>query len=75
MLGRVVVEREQHVDMLGDLGDRLGPLGAVEVLERLHGLERVVLVLGVVDLRKRGLGARLGGLGQRGKNIATDMGL
>ena len=35
MLGRVVVEREEHVDALGDLRDRLGPLGAVVGLERL----------------------------------------
>jgi len=33
VLGGVVVEREQDVVVLGDLGDRLGPLRAVEVLE------------------------------------------
>ena len=33
VLGRVVVERQQHVDVLGDLGDRLGPLGAIVGLE------------------------------------------
>src|SRR5664279_2436479 len=50
MLGWVVVERQQHVEVLGDLRGRLGPLGAVVGVERLRGLERVVLVLGVVDL-------------------------
>ena len=54
MLGGVVVERQQHIDVLGDLRDCLGPLGAVvgiECLDRGHGM---VAVLGVVDLGERG---------------------
>src|SRR5450759_2319249 len=31
VLGGEVVEREQHVEVLGDLGDRPGPLGSVAV--------------------------------------------
>jgi len=53
VLGGVVVERQQHVYVLGDLGDRLGPLGAVVGLERLDRLQGVVAVLGVVDLGER----------------------
>jgi hypothetical protein len=39
MLGGVVVERQQHVDVLGDLRDRLGPPGAVVDLERFDRLQ------------------------------------
>ena len=42
MLGRVVVERQQHIDVLGDLRDRLRPTGAVVSLERFHRLQGVV---------------------------------
>ena len=59
MLGRVVIEGEQHVEVLGDFGDRLGPLGAVEVRECLSRLTCVFLVLGVVDLSQRRLRARV----------------
>ena len=38
VLGGVVVERQQDVDVLGDLGDRLGPLGAIVGGERFDGL-------------------------------------
>ena len=38
VFGRVIVERQQHVDVLGDLRDRLGPLGAVVGLERFDRL-------------------------------------
>ena len=47
VLGGVVVEREQHVEVVGDLRDGLGPLGAVVGGERLGGGLGVVLVLGV----------------------------
>ena len=53
MLGRVVVEREQLVDVVGDLGDRLGELRAVGRLELLHGVQRVRLAFGVPDLGER----------------------
>src|SRR5664280_1120346 len=36
MVGRVVVELQQHVQLAGDLLHGLGKLGAVVVLERLH---------------------------------------
>ncbi len=51
VFGRVVVEREQDVEVVGDLRGGLGPLRCVEVLERLGGLEGVVAVLGAPDLR------------------------
>jgi hypothetical protein len=35
VLGGVVVERQQHVEVVGDLGDRLGPLGAVGTRPRM----------------------------------------
>ena len=64
MLGGEVVEREQHVEVVGDLGDRLGPLGSVVGLEGLGGLECVILVLGVEDLRERGLAPGCAGRGE-----------
>ena len=53
MLGRVVVEREQHVQVVGDLRGGLGPLGAELGGERLRRGAGVGLVLGVVDLGQR----------------------
>ena len=44
MLGRVLVELQQHVGVVDDLGHRLGVLGAVVDLE---GLDRD---LGLVDI-------------------------
>jgi hypothetical protein len=73
MLAGVVVERQQHVDVLGDLRDRLGPLGAVVGLERLDRLQGVVAVLGVVDLGERGFRTWVRRLRQGGKNIGTDV--
>jgi len=64
VLGGVVIERQEHVEVVGDLRDRLGPLRGVVGLERRGRLLRVLTVLGVPDLRKRGLRARLSGLGQ-----------
>jgi len=55
--------------VLGDLGDRLGPLGAVVGLERFDRLQGVVLVLGVVDLRERGFRAWVRRLRQGGKHV------
>ena len=59
MLGRVVVEGEQHVEVVGDLRRGLGPLRAVLGGERLRSLGGVLLVLGVSDLGQRGLRAWL----------------
>ncbi len=66
VLGGVVVARGQYVEVVDDLGDGLGPFGAVVGGERLRGGQCVVLVLGVVDLRRRGLGAGVSRLGQGG---------
>ena len=60
----------QHVEVVGDLRGRLGPLDAVAGLERLGCGDRVLAVLGVVDLGQGGLRAGLGGLGQRIENVA-----
>ena len=59
MFSRKVVEREQLLDVVGDLGDRLGKLRAIGRLERLHRIQGMPLVLGVPDLRKRLLGPRM----------------
>jgi hypothetical protein len=45
MVGGVVVERQQHVKVVGDFRDSLGPLRAVDALERLGGPDGVVAVL------------------------------
>lgn len=59
VFGREIVEREQLVHVVGALFGGFGPLRAVGLLERLHRLEGVVAVLGVVDLPHRLLRARL----------------
>src|SRR6478672_13023427 len=69
MLGWVVVEREQLLDVVGDLGGRLGKLGPVRGLERFHGVMSVAFVLGVPDLAEHLLRARMRRLRQRSKNI------
>jgi len=74
VLGWVVVEGEQHVEVVGDLRGGLGPLDAELGGERLRGGSGVGLVLGVVDLRERGSRGRLGRLRQRGKGVARLVG-
>ena len=61
MLGGVFVELQQGVEVVGDLGDRLGVLGAVVELEGLGRDLGLVNVVGVVDVLERGVSAR-GGL-------------
>jgi hypothetical protein len=73
VLGRVVIERKEHVDVLGDLGNRLGPFGAVVGGECFDRLEGVVAVLGVVDLRECGFRAWVRRLRQGGKNLRADV--
>jgi hypothetical protein len=63
VLGRVVVEREQLVQIVGDLRDGLGVFGVVGELERGDGTAGVVAVLGVPDL---GRGLLRPGVGWRG---------
>ena len=55
VLGRIVIEREEHINVVDDLRSRFGPLGPIRVRECVWGIERVVFVLGLLDLRKRGL--------------------
>ena len=69
VLGRVVIEREEHINVVGDLRRRFGPLGPIGDLERLHTLECVVFVLGLPDLGQRGPRARLGRFGQAVENV------
>jgi hypothetical protein len=69
VLGRKVVERQQLLDVVGDLGDRLRKLRTIGRLELLDRGAGVGLVLGVPDLCKRLLRPRVRRLRQRGKNI------
>jgi hypothetical protein len=50
VLGGVVVERQQLVEVVGELRDRLGKLRPVGGIERLRGVQGVAAVLGVPDL-------------------------
>jgi hypothetical protein len=60
VLGRVVVEPQQLVQIVGDLGDGLGEFGAVGQLKRGDGTAGVVAVLGVPDLGQGLLRAGVG---------------
>jgi hypothetical protein len=53
MIGREVVEGQQLISVVGDLGGRLGESGAVGVLERLDRIQGVAFVFGVPDLGER----------------------
>jgi hypothetical protein len=70
VLGRVVVEGEQFVEIVDDLRDGLGELGAVGELERGDGAAGVVAVFGVPDLGQGPFRGRVGGLGQCGQYVA-----
>ena len=59
MLGGILVELEEHVGVVDDLGDRLGVLGAVVDLEGLDRELCLVDVFGVVDLPHRRQSARM----------------
>ncbi len=72
VFGGEVVEREQLVEVVGDLRDGLDELGAVGQLERRHGTAGVVAVLSVPDLGQGLLRARGGGLRQRRQHV-TDL--
>ena len=54
VLGRELVERQELLDVVGDLRDRLGELRAVGGGERLDRVEGVVAVLSAPDLREQG---------------------
>jgi hypothetical protein len=53
VLGGVVVDREQHLDIVDDLCDGLGELRPVSGLERPDGVVGVPLVFGVPYLGQR----------------------
>jgi|tagenome__1003787_1003787.scaffolds.fasta_scaffold19019008_2 hypothetical protein len=59
MLGRVLVELQEHLGVIDDLGDRLRVLGAVIDLEGLDRDLGAVDVLGIVDLPHRRQGTRM----------------
>ena len=69
MLGGEVVELEQHVQVVDDLRDGLGELGAVVDGERLRRDPGQVAVLGVVDVLHRPHRRRVRRLRQRSKHI------
>ena len=62
VLGRVVVEGQEDVQVVADLRSGLGPLAPVFGGERLRRCFRVGFVLGLVDLGQRLLRARVGRL-------------
>jgi hypothetical protein len=64
VLGRTVVERQQHVLVVDDLRHGLRELRAILRGERLDGGAGVLFVLGVVDVRDRRLRCGLRGLRQ-----------
>ncbi len=59
MFGRIFVELQQGVEVVGDLGDRFGVLGAEADLERLDRDLGFVDILGVVDVFDRRQGRRV----------------
>ena len=65
MLGGVVVERQQLLEVVGDLRGGLGELRAVGGVECLRRGAGVLLVLGVPDLAQGLLRPGMGTLGQR----------
>lgn len=73
MLGGIPVELQQRIEVVGDLGDRLGVLGAVVEFKGLGRDLGPVYVLSVVDILERGRRARVGRLRQCGKNIGLLM--
>jgi len=50
VLGRVVVEGEQHLEVVGELVGNFRPLRAELGVEGLPSLLRVLFVLGLADL-------------------------
>jgi hypothetical protein len=71
VLGREVVEGEQRLEVVDDLGDRLGPLGAELVSELVGSPHGVGAVFSVADLGQHSPGRRLGGLRQALMTLAT----
>ena len=69
MLSGEVEERQQRLEIVDDLGHRLGPLRCELVSERVHGAHRAFAVLGVADLGQHPPGGRLGRLRQRVQDV------
>jgi hypothetical protein len=69
VLGREVVDREQDVDVVGDLRDGFAELGGVGRFEGSRGVQGVAAVFGVPDL---GEGRRGRCRGCLGRMIADD---
>jgi hypothetical protein len=67
--GGIVAEREQLVQVIGDLRDGLGEPGPAGSIERLRRGPGVVLVLGTPDPGQGLLRARMRRLRQRGENV------
>jgi hypothetical protein len=53
VLGGISVELQQPVEVVGDLGDRLGILGAIVEFQGLDCDLGLVDILGVIDLPHR----------------------
>jgi hypothetical protein len=66
VFGWVVVELQQHIQIIGDLRHGFRELLAVVVLERRRGFAGVLEVFGVVE---GGLGACVGWFRQRGEHV------
>jgi hypothetical protein len=73
VLGGIVVEREQLVEVVGDLADGFAELRAVGQLEPGDRAAGVFTVLGVPDLRQGLLRAGVRGLGERSEDVADLM--
>jgi hypothetical protein len=71
VLEREVVEREQLVEVVGDLGGRLRPFAAQLVAEGPSSDACVLFVLGVTDLRQELLRERLDRGRQHPKNVRS----
>jgi hypothetical protein len=69
MLGREVIEGQQRLDVIGHLGHRLGPLGAVVGSELGDCLLGVLAVLSAADLGQRPPRPGVHALGQRGQHV------
>jgi hypothetical protein len=69
VLGGEVEEHEQRLEVVDDPGDRLRPLRAELLGERVRRPHGVVAVLGVADLRQHPFGRGLLRLRQRGHDV------
>jgi hypothetical protein len=69
VFGGVVVEREQLVEVVGELGCGLGELRPVGGLERPGGVQGVPAVFGVPDFSQGLLRSRVCGLRERAEDV------